>query len=415
MRVLAAILLLLAAALPARAQGLSQALVVSSCGTPTLAVGGQVQETMDTTGRLCSHKTGSGVSPPVISVAPVASGSLTVGSTLSCTTGTWTNSPTGYAYTWLRGGSTISGATSASYVTVTADGGTSVGCSVIASNAGGNSSPSASNTLAIAAASGCVAATNYLARTTGGNEGGNAANITTLICGLVTDGVITGNLSGATGGCGTFLDALYIFAQQNQADALLNLCGTTYTATTNFPIVFTAFKGWGGVANPGLVDTNFNPATATSPKFTRNSASYGFWSYAVVSETNAAMGTSSNASVGESQIYNDYTGTFFYGRINSASGGAAPVAQPGSKGLFATERTSSSNTTLYWDGISQGNITDTSAAPNGIDFQIAAVNGASSPSVQIFSEAFISAQLGSTLHLALYNRFRTYNTAVGIP
>ena len=48
------------------------------------------------------------------------------------------------------------------------------------------------------ATGGCTAATNYLARTTGGNEGGNAANITTLICGLVTDGVITGNLSGAT-------------------------------------------------------------------------------------------------------------------------------------------------------------------------------------------------------------------------
>ena len=118
---------------------------------------------MDTTGRLCSHKTSSGVSPPAISVAPVASGSLTVGSTLSCTTGTWTNSPTSYAYTWLRGGSTISGAASASYVTVTADGGTSVGCSVIASNAGGASSPSASNTLAIAASGSVWSATDATA------------------------------------------------------------------------------------------------------------------------------------------------------------------------------------------------------------------------------------------------------------
>ena len=49
---------------------------------------------------------------------------------------------------------------------------------------------------------GCTAATNYLARTVGGNEGGNGTNISNLICGLVTDGVITGNLSGATGGCG---------------------------------------------------------------------------------------------------------------------------------------------------------------------------------------------------------------------
>ena len=54
-----------------------------------------------------------------------------------------------------------------------------MGCSVIASKCWRQfqSSLSASNTLAIAAASSCVAATNYLARTTGGNEGGNAANI----------------------------------------------------------------------------------------------------------------------------------------------------------------------------------------------------------------------------------------------
>jgi hypothetical protein len=77
----------------------------------------------------------------------------------------------------------------------------------------------------------CTAANNYLARTSGGNEGGNAANITALICGLVADGVITGNLSGSTGGCGAHLDALYILAQQNERDAELNLCGTTYGLT----------------------------------------------------------------------------------------------------------------------------------------------------------------------------------------
>ena len=86
---------------------------------------------------------------PANTAAPVASGSLTVGSTLSCTQGTWTNSPTSYAYQWQRGGANISGATSSSYVTVSADGGTSVGCLVTATNAAGSASQ-ASNTLAIA-------------------------------------------------------------------------------------------------------------------------------------------------------------------------------------------------------------------------------------------------------------------------
>ena len=59
----------------------------------------------------------------------------------------------------------------------------------------------------------------YLARTVGGNEGGNGANIATLIDGLVSDGVWAK------------LDALYVLAQQNATDALLNLVGTSYGLT----------------------------------------------------------------------------------------------------------------------------------------------------------------------------------------
>lgn len=91
------------------------------------------------------------VALPANTTAPVISGSLTVGSTLSCTTGTWSNSPTSYAYQWMRGASNISGATSATYVTVTADGGTSLTCVVTATNAAGSASAT-SNALSIAAA-----------------------------------------------------------------------------------------------------------------------------------------------------------------------------------------------------------------------------------------------------------------------
>ena len=120
---------------------------------------------------------------PVNTVAPVASGTLTVGSTLSCTTGTWTNSPT-YTYQWQRGGANISGATSSTYVTVSADGGTSVGCLVTATNASGSASQ-ASNTLAIAGGATSVwsasdAATNAMTLSNGG---------------LTFTGTITGNRS----------------------------------------------------------------------------------------------------------------------------------------------------------------------------------------------------------------------------
>lgn len=259
----------------------------------------------------------------------------------------------------------------------------------------------------------CAQATTYLARTSGGNEGGNAAPITTLICGLVTDGVITGNL-GATG-CGTTLDALYVFAQQNSTDALLNVCGSNYTATLTLSPTFTTFRGF-SFSSGAFINTHFNAATATTPNFVRNSANYGIWSNAVVAEAVAQMGTTGNGSPGESNLYDDFTGgVTFYGRINSVGGTSGPVTQPGTKGLFITERTSSTATTLYWDGVSQGGVTDTSAAPNSVGFTIGAVNGISGFTAQTISESHLGASLGATLNLALYTRLRTYMTAVGVP
>ena len=58
---------------------------------------------------------------PQVVAAPVASGSLTVGSTLSCTTGTFSGgAPYAYAYQWYRNGVLIAGATAAAYLTVLA-------------------------------------------------------------------------------------------------------------------------------------------------------------------------------------------------------------------------------------------------------------------------------------------------------
>jgi hypothetical protein len=70
---------------------------------------------------------------------PGISGTPTVGSTLSCIDGTWSNTPTTYAYQWLRNGVAISGATwgDGTYLIVDADDGTNLSCQVIASNSYG--------------------------------------------------------------------------------------------------------------------------------------------------------------------------------------------------------------------------------------------------------------------------------------
>jgi regulation of enolase protein 1 (concanavalin A-like superfamily) len=88
---------------------------------------------------------------PVNTAAPAISGTAKQGQTLSASTGTWTNSPTAYAYQWNRCAascSSITGATASSYTAVAADVGDTLNVSVTASNAGG---PGAAATSAMTA------------------------------------------------------------------------------------------------------------------------------------------------------------------------------------------------------------------------------------------------------------------------
>jgi hypothetical protein len=83
---------------------------------------------------------------PVNTVAPVISGTTTLGSVLTTTNGTWSNSPTSYTYKWRRGAAIISGATSSTYTLVIADSNASITSEVTAINAGG-STPATSNAI----------------------------------------------------------------------------------------------------------------------------------------------------------------------------------------------------------------------------------------------------------------------------
>lgn len=70
---------------------------------------------------------------PSNSVAPVISGTAQEGQTLTCSTGTWSGSPT-YTYQWKRNGSNIGSATNSTYTLVTADVGQSIKCTITATN-----------------------------------------------------------------------------------------------------------------------------------------------------------------------------------------------------------------------------------------------------------------------------------------
>jgi outer membrane protein assembly factor BamB len=92
---------------------------------------------------------------PVNTAPPTVSGTPAQGQTLSGTTGTWTNSPTSYAYQWQRcasGGAScgnVSGATSPSYVVSATDVGSSIRLVVTASNQGGSASAASAATAVV--------------------------------------------------------------------------------------------------------------------------------------------------------------------------------------------------------------------------------------------------------------------------
>lgn len=85
---------------------------------------------------------------PVFTTEPTLSGAPEVGSTLTCSPGTWTGPQTTVAYGWQRSGTAIAGQTGATYVVTSADEGASLNCEVIVENEGG-AATAASNALSV--------------------------------------------------------------------------------------------------------------------------------------------------------------------------------------------------------------------------------------------------------------------------
>lgn len=83
---------------------------------------------------------------PTNSVAPVVSGTGTIGEVLSCAPGTWARAVYNrFTYQWQRAGVDISGATASTYTLVGADSGVNVRCVVTAYNVSGFASANSNN------------------------------------------------------------------------------------------------------------------------------------------------------------------------------------------------------------------------------------------------------------------------------
>lgn len=127
----------------------------------------------------------AGTIVPSNTVAPVVSGTSAPGGTLTCSTGTWSASPSSYAYQWQKDGVDISGQTTNAF-TVPGSGynGSVVRCNVSATNGTGTGGPAPSNGVTIAA---LAAPVNTVAPVV---SGGTAVG-SLLTC--TSDGTWTGN------------------------------------------------------------------------------------------------------------------------------------------------------------------------------------------------------------------------------
>ena len=95
---------------------------------------------------------------PVNTAPPTISGTTTVGQTLTAHEGTWSNSPTSYAYRWMRCNTSVgscvnvSNGTLKTYTLVGADAGHTMRVAVTATNADGSATARSAPTAVVAAA-----------------------------------------------------------------------------------------------------------------------------------------------------------------------------------------------------------------------------------------------------------------------
>jgi hypothetical protein len=86
---------------------------------------------------------------PGVQSPPVVTGTPAAGQILSCSPGSWDNSPTGFNYQWNSDNSTVGGATSSTYTVQPEDLGNTITCSVTAFNADGASLTATSNAIVV--------------------------------------------------------------------------------------------------------------------------------------------------------------------------------------------------------------------------------------------------------------------------
>lgn len=251
-----------------------------------------------------------------------------------------------------------------------------------------------------------AASAAFLARTTG-LDATHTDAYTTLINGLVADGIWSK------------LDVLRIYATQNTTTALLNLCSANYTGTAFGSPTFTVDSGYTGVDLSAAVyiDSGFNPSTAGG-QYTQNAAHLSAWITDNTGATQPAFGYANAGSANVAYVWSRFTtDNLAYNRINS-TGAAGDGQTPGAfTGHFIGNRSASTAHQQYRNGSSIGADIKASNSLNNLNFYELGINnnGTADGAGNKYAMISIGSSLTATEVTNFYNRLRTYMTAVGVP
>jgi hypothetical protein len=209
-------------------------------------------------------------------------------------------------------------------------------------------------------------------------------------------------------------DCFYIKAAHDSQFGRQNWIADQYNLTPVASPTFTVDRGYQSDGVSSYLTTGFNPSTASSPKFTQNSAGFGFWSRTdVQSASTVEIGNSNNVilprNASDQALY----------RVNNSTAASTGNGVTTSAGFFAALRADAANERIRQNTTQKNTTVLASAAVSNSPFTVCGRNTNTaggytvSPGNRQLAMSFIGANLTDGECDALYAAVNTYLTAIG--
>lgn len=205
-------------------------------------------------------------------------------------------------------------------------------------------------------------------------------------------------------GCFQRADILW-FIEPNSQGSRQNLVADQYNLIAVGSPTFVPDRGFTGDGAAAYLETNFNPTTAVSPKYTLNDGAFATYSLSSGAFAGRDVGA---ASGGLAYISARVPGDAAQFRINRAvlSGGACLDGS----GLFLANRTANATGELYRNNVNLGSVSTATAIPNAT-FRFLMGDGTFSGRQLAFG--YIGASLSTQQRADLLTIVQNYLTAIG--